>query len=362
MQEIEDRDSCAAELHQHSVCANCDMRKCTYHSHMELKKVPGQCILGVKKQFCEAFFHIFPSPELKIEHHLTIDNTKNDQCRLQCVSMVVRLGKRDFICRYTNCRRIHCEQLMATDPLLHQALLKSKAKTLMIYLKFQPCHFSSGNPARFPDGYLFQGKSDERSCTNILIDFDARYIKPLGKRTEVAVANIYKADWQFKGFRKREDDLQTVQNAREGIQLLIKNGITLRGMTEKDWCFLAEQTFDVTYEHLMLQERIQADKGNEYFLQQCRDKGVKEEVYEEEVHDEEELCQEDGFNKQESYKQEPCKEEEPCKKENDKMPNEQQFRNHKRRLLELSISLAVDEDAHLLKNKFKKISTHLLKK
>ncbi len=127
--------SIGALFHPNSFCPNCDMNLCTYATHIEHKEHPQQRILGTAVQFCEAFFHIFRSPELQIEDHVNIFNTNHDDCRLQCVSMIVRLGK-EFISRYTNCRRTHCEEFMVKDEKLQKTLANTKCKLLTIYLKF----------------------------------------------------------------------------------------------------------------------------------------------------------------------------------------------------------------------------------
>jgi len=193
---------------------------------------------------------------------MTLFGTCSDQCRPQAVSLLVKIGN-NFICRYTNCNRVHAEQLMVNDVSLINELHTSLHPKMNIFLKFQPCHFSAGNARRFPDGYLFNGNTDDRSCTLIIIDFFRHVLCPLGKKLTIHIASLYKAHWEFS---KRTDDKTTVQNAIDGCNMLLTEGIKLKGMRPRDWLFLARQTTDVKPSQLFGKTRFLTDQGTDSFL------------------------------------------------------------------------------------------------
>ncbi len=175
--------------------------------------------------------------------------------------MLVQLG--DFICRYSNCNRIHAEQLMSNDAELQRELQTTLSDHMKIFLKFQPCHFSSGNALRFPEGYLFNGQADSRSCTVIVIEFYRTFLKPLHKKLTIFVAGLYKAFWEYS---VRDDDKATVENSIEGCRLIQEEGIVLRGMRPRDWLFLVEQTTGVDPTRLFTKNRFLMDAGTQRFL------------------------------------------------------------------------------------------------
>ncbi len=277
------RESCTSSTNKR-FCSQCDPRFCTYASHADYAVVSTPLpvaqlftcpkILGSAEQFCEAFFHVMKSPEYGIPHHMSIFGTQEDKCRMQCVSLVAHLQSSDsfthFLARYTNCRRKHTEQLMAEDASLLSLLSKldtSRSYTFEIHLKFQPCHKSGGNATYYPEGYLFQGLTDQRSCTTILIDFYNQWLKPRGIGLTVYIASIYKANWEFA---TRPDDLQTVANALEGVKLLIRSGIELKAFSLPQWQFLSGLAHDVPLAHLGLEERVKTDVKNGLFLDKLK--------------------------------------------------------------------------------------------
>jgi len=257
------RQSCSKQVIP--FCPDCDPRYCTYDSHTQRKTTREPFILGDAKLFCEALYHVGKSPELGTTNHCSIYGQETDECRMQCVTMVVRVN--DFVTRYTNCRRKHTEQLMAEDYILRLYLQGIKDTDMTIYLKFQPCHHSGGNAKWYPEGYLFQGKCDSRSCCEVLLRFFQEHLLPRNISLRIKIASLYKANWEFA---TREDDLKTVENAQLGLQLLRDHGIVLESMKINDWKWLATLTTNVSEEILLkeptLSRRAQIDQATEKYL------------------------------------------------------------------------------------------------
>lgn len=139
-----------------------------------------------------------------------------------------------------------------------------KPKGMVMFMKHHPCHFSSGNARVFPEGYLFNGKCDSRSCAEKIIRYYNTVLKPNGTALTIVVAWLYKAFWQFA---VREDDKVTAQNSLEGLKLLLQAGITVRGFRPHDWLVLANLSTESIYlKHLFSDSRMRADMETQKFI------------------------------------------------------------------------------------------------
>ncbi len=157
---------------------------------------------------------------------------------------------------------------MINDPILHEALkLSHIGDQLTMYMKFQPCHHSSGNARIYTEGYLFKNKTDIRSCTELLLDFYLNTLKPLGIVLCIKTASIYKANWEFS---VRPDDVKTTEKAFEGVCILLKNGIHLQCITPADWVFLATLSTDVNHLNLFSSARLKTDNGIAKFYEKTK--------------------------------------------------------------------------------------------
>lgn len=120
---------------------------------------------------------------------------------------------------------------------------------------------------------MFDGHADARSCTHVLLHFYHRWLKPINCALKIVIAGLYKANWRNR--RMREDDKNTVLNARRGIRLLLEynkkahpkeRGIFIEAMKTNDWAFLASLAKDVTYEMFQWPPRLQNDSETQKFL------------------------------------------------------------------------------------------------
>jgi hypothetical protein len=255
----------APAIAKNESCKKCKYAFCSYNNgHVAHECQMKGFLLGTPDQFCEAFYHIFKNPELKSDTHVCIPG-KETKCRAQCPAMVARLqdskGKDICLIRYTNCYLEHSELFFSKDPLLLKHIEQHDIAKITLMMKYQPCHHSGGNSTRYPEGYLFDGQCDARSCTLILIQFYIDHLKPRKIELIVKPCGIYKAHWEFA---EREDDKVTVANAREGIHLLMKAGIKICCVHPSDWEFLSR--FITTQPNLYKEQRLQLDYNIQLFL------------------------------------------------------------------------------------------------
>jgi hypothetical protein len=217
----------------------------------------NQQILEEPDQFCEALFHMFPSREFGLETHGCINGEIKDNCRPQSLVLIAQLN--NLTARYTNCRRQHAEQFMINDSAMMSCIQSAKpGDDLIMYMKFQPCHHSSGNARVNPEGYLFKNKCDTRSCTALVREFYVNELKPRGLRLVIKCASIYKANWEYA---VRPDDIATVANALEGVRVLMRIGVSLESIQPADWVFLASLANNILDANLFSSTRLTTDQG-----------------------------------------------------------------------------------------------------
>ncbi len=247
----------ASNSKHESTCRNCDPTFCTYGSHVLHASETNQCILEEPAQFCEALFHMFPCREFGLETHGCINGETKDNCRPQSLVLIAQLN--DLTARYTNCRRQHAEQFMINDPVMTTRIQSAKpGDILTMYMKFQPCHHSSGNARVHPEGYLFKNKCDTRSCTELVKEFFLKELKPRGIALVIKCASIYKANWEYA---VRPDDIATVANALDGVRELMRVGISLHSIQPADWVFLASLASNIQHVNLFSSARLTTDQG-----------------------------------------------------------------------------------------------------
>lgn len=175
-----------------------------------------------------------------------------------------------FIARFTNCNRKHAEQFMVKDKRLLQYIQQNKPSMLVLFLKHHPCHKSGGNALR-PGSFEF---TDERSCTNLIINFKNTVLKPNGVQLCLRVAWLYKAFWKQATL---SHDIQASKNSLEGLQMLFKENIMVEAISKRDWIILANMCNEpINLNLLFSRKRMLADEFNARFLQEQRDLLVKQ--------------------------------------------------------------------------------------
>jgi len=133
-----------------------------------------------------------------------------------------------------------------------------------MFLKNHPCHHSSGNAKKYPDGYLFNGKPDPRSCAEKIVRYFEEVLKPNGTALVIHVAWLYKAFWKFA---TRDDDMCAVNNSKEGLRLMLERGIIIQGMQPHDWLLLANLCDrPIPLKNLFTPARFRADRETQAFI------------------------------------------------------------------------------------------------
>lgn len=178
---------------------------------------------------------------------------------------LVVMTNRNFIARYTNCKSTHAEQFWVQSKSFREHLETKRPSTVHMFMKHHPCHHSSGNARRYPDGYLFNGNSDARSCANLVVGFYNDVLKPNNISLHINVASLYKAFWQNS---QREDDRTTSQNSRQGLHLLLRAGICIDRMYIHHWLQLANLcTKPIKIEHILTKHRLTTDEFVQEFIE-----------------------------------------------------------------------------------------------
>ena len=119
---------------------------------------------------------------------------------------------------------------------------------LVLYMTYQPCHHSGGFVSKFNAMHGFNSTSSlnqalthSASCSERLLDFYVSKLRPHGVGLELVLADMYKATWDEElhpTAAERKVYATKSESAREGMRMLLAEGITMRGMCEADWAFL----------------------------------------------------------------------------------------------------------------------------
>lgn len=217
------------------------------------------------RQFCAGFFHV----EASVEANARQVCLCYGPCYRKTVTCVARLHSRgrDTLVRiYSNCHRaagpaLHAENFVVLDAVLREQIRScGEGDILVLYLTYQPCHFSGGHD-----------RTRDTSCTETLVRFHAEELAPRGIQLMIKVCYLYRAHWL---------DMQSyspmITNALEGLRLLRRSGVLLEAMCRRDWQFLVGLTVPqvrraweearAPFEPWMLRERERMDDFIRGFL------------------------------------------------------------------------------------------------
>ncbi len=250
-----------------SRCERCNPEFCTYPEHVCYASSENRQILGSKDSLCEGVFHVFPAPEFAIEKHGSLSGRIHDNCRPYAMTLVVMCG--NITARFTNCNRKHAEEFLVCDKRIYHHVRTFKPKAMVMFMKHHPCHHSSGNARRYPQGYAFNGtKGDPKSCASQMIRYYTEVLRPNGVELVIKVAWLYKAFWQHA---TREDDKITVKNSLEGLEMMLEAGIRFSAMQPHDWIILANMcTEPIALTSLLSPARLTVDKGIANYLNEVQ--------------------------------------------------------------------------------------------
>jgi len=115
---------------------------------------------------------------------------------------------------------------------------------LVLYMTYQPCHHSGG---RVPKdalqrlSYAASAPQHPTTCSEHLKAYYLTELKPRGIALELVLADVYKATWD-EGMHPSEVERRVYgtksESAREGMRMLLAEGVTMRAFLPKDWAFL----------------------------------------------------------------------------------------------------------------------------
>jgi len=248
-------------------CQRCNPEFCTYPEHVQYATVNNKQILGSKDSLCEGIFHVFPAPEFAIKEHGSLTGRVHDNCRPYAMTLVAICG--ELIGRFTNCNRKHAEEFLVSDKRMYNHVRTFKPKAMVLFMKHHPCHHSSGNARRYPNGYVFNGQSDLKSCTMQMIRYYREVLQPNGVELWIKVAWLYKAFWKHA---TRDDDKQTVENSLTGLKMMLEAGIRFLAMEPHDWIILAGMCNEpISLPILLSPARLTVDNGIKKFLTDLQD-------------------------------------------------------------------------------------------
>jgi hypothetical protein len=206
--------------------------------------------------FCDEFLHIDETPEANVPEFCIKCEKACDRCKRKSVTCVAILEKDEktiyqsiYKNRPANTRNaIHAEVFMIYDEELRKKL--DFNQTLTLYLTFQPCHFSGGHY-----------KAKQNSCTEALLQFQDKILKPLDINLCIKFSYMYRAHWIMESDQYDE----MIENAKRGLRLL-KENCDVKIMTEIDFLRMKEiSKSDITDNDL--KNVMKYRKPLQYFLE-----------------------------------------------------------------------------------------------
>ena len=239
----------------------CD-KKSIVQDHKDNHKVGGQnCLAVTEGQFCAMFYHVKERKTNRIsfkcleESKCKIGNLKrlhsNPRARARTVVVYVRLtdrmGEFKFHARYGNCfqgkkrNTIHAEHFMLNDEQFkqHVKLLRDqKGGKIEMYMNKQPCFRST--------------RVKTKECAQELINFYKLFCSSHGIKLTVNLCQLSRVDVNMQPPSPSLNN--DIQNARQGMQMMMSAGIELKAMDEESWRKLAG------YANIILPEYIDGDR------------------------------------------------------------------------------------------------------
>lgn len=175
---------------------------------------------------CDEFLHIEPIYERTIEEQCACHMTcirKSVTC-VACVFASDGTLKTTRIFKNSHSKRhgsVHAEHFLIQDASLRASF--EKDARLMLYMTYQPCHFSGGHftPSRV-------------SCTESLLLFSNNILKPLNMSLTIKISQLYRVYW--RQHHARYDPM--VRNANLGLRLL-QSDCEIGFLEERDIIFLS---------------------------------------------------------------------------------------------------------------------------
>ena len=219
------------------------VRSCGEEDALPMRRGELPLIDGIS-DFCASFFHMEAVPEVGMEE-TCVAKTCCARKSVVCIARLVHRGEDVFVSRYSNSpfvkrrgsRRVHAEQFVVYDKALRDKVASSPGACLVLYLTYQPCHFSGGHT-------FSQIDRADTSCSLLLERFHSSFLAPRNVSLDLKVAFVYRSHWKTSLVHPRY--APAIERSKEGIRLLKRAGVGMAAFRAQDWEYvLSHCTSDV---------------------------------------------------------------------------------------------------------------------
>jgi hypothetical protein len=215
------------------------------------RRVGDERILGLKHQFCAAFYHVHEWGFGQRQHYCLDENNciiaqrvrdNKNNWSLQALNVVAVVKfehkNRDILyeARYTNCgaNKRHAEDFFKEDienqdGVLAEIVRDNPNGTITMYLTLQPCNMSTGKTAN---------TKPDQSCCDILKTIVRQRLRNNGRNIKLCIKATH-----TNRLHLTDQKPNLRQNAERGIKQLMRiEGVNVSGMTPEDWDYLFSMT------------------------------------------------------------------------------------------------------------------------
>ena len=231
--------------------------------HRDNHKVGGLNPLAVTKaEFCAMFYHVTERKRDEIKYkclqrqNCQVENTSWTHYAATVV-LYVRItdatGRLIFHARYGNCcdiakrSTIHAEYFMLMDEEFRRAvksLRDQKGGNIVVFMNKQPCFRSTPHTGKKCAGLK------RKECARDLVNFYTFHCLSYSISFIINLCQLYKVDRPPSPCYEED-----IQNAQQGMRMMIAAGIELKAMSEESWTLLA------TYAGIELPEYRGSERG-----------------------------------------------------------------------------------------------------
>ena len=222
------------------------------------QRVGDERILGTLDQFCAAFYHVdkwkYPENDsvTDTQNYFCLDQKKciialkeDEYAQPRTVVAVAKFesqrGKILYEARYTNCdaNKKHAEDFFKNDienkdGVFRKMVVDNPEGTITIYLTYQPCNKSTQTERTDP----------EKSCCDTLEKIVTEILRADGREIDLCVKATHTRNLSLKKNKDKAYEPLRVKGIK-GIKELMKvEGVTVSGITQKDWDYLFTLTED----------------------------------------------------------------------------------------------------------------------
>ena len=229
--------------------------------NITMKEDPTEKLFHNLSDYCNGFFHV----ERSVEAGVAETCLCSTQCYRKSVTCIVKLAERTgeelYSAKYTNNRNfsgtIHAEQFIYHDETLNalvNTLAKDKDYDMIVYMTYQPCHYSGGHT-----------KKSNMSCTELMINYNRQMLVPNNIQLHLKTAYIYRAHWSRFNIERKYWPM--IDSSVMGIRKLHDNNIKLSNLQKNDWNYIHSlvsddvlaQVYTMKNYDKLLEERVRMD-------------------------------------------------------------------------------------------------------